>query len=44
MPESYCYGMHTITLKSQEYELKWESLPSDCDSETVVLNYREAAE
>tara|TARA_Y100000310_G_scaffold47247_1_gene43878 strand:- start:823 stop:1164 length:342 start_codon:yes stop_codon:yes gene_type:complete len=44
MPESYCYGKHTITLKSLEYELQWESLPSDCDSNTVVLNYGEAVE
>ncbi|MDP7506226.1 MAG: hypothetical protein QF362_02160 [Candidatus Woesearchaeota archaeon] len=44
MPESYCSGKHTITLKSLEYELKWETLPSDCSYSLVTLDYGEATE
>jgi len=41
MPKEYCNGKHTITLKSSEYILKWDSLPSDCGYGLVTLNYEE---
>ncbi|MAG07862.1 hypothetical protein CMO89_00135 [Candidatus Woesearchaeota archaeon] len=41
LPEEYCKGEHTITIKSSEYELSWGSMPSDCKAGLITLNYKD---